>query len=97
MLDSLSELRDRIDECDKKLVHLINERLKMCQEVGRIKNEHGIEIRDPEREREVVNKALGVNEGPCPPRVLEKVFRFFIEAAVALEEKAVSASSTKKS
>ena len=97
MLDSLEELRDRIDECDKKLVHLINERLKMCKEAGRFKNAHGIEIRDPEREREVINKVLGGNEGPCPPSVLEKVFRSFIEAAVMLEEKAVSASSTKKS
>ncbi len=97
MSDSLAELRGRIDECDKKLVHLINERLEMCQEVGQFKYEHDIEIRDHERERKVIEKALSVNEGPCPPGVLEKVFRFLIEAAVALEEKGFSASNTKKS
>ena len=63
MSESLAELRDRIDECDKKLVHLINERLEICQEVGQFKYENDIEIRDHKREHKVVEKALNVNDG----------------------------------
>jgi chorismate mutase len=96
MSDSLVELRGRIDECDNKLVHLINERLKMCQDVGQFKYANNIEIRDHNRERKVIKKVLSENEGPCPPDVLEKVFRYLIEAAVLLEEKGFSASNTKK-
>ncbi|MBI2131366.1 MAG: chorismate mutase, partial [Candidatus Tectomicrobia bacterium] len=43
-------------------------------------------VRSPEREREVIGKALRLNEGPCAPEVLEKLFRLLIDAAVALEE-----------
>ncbi|MFC1491440.1 chorismate mutase [Nitrospinota bacterium] len=86
MTDGLAEFRRRIDECDERLVRLINERLKACQEVGDFKSERGMSVRFPEREQEVISKALGLNEGPCPPDVVEKIFRILIDTAVALEE-----------
>ncbi|MBI3025559.1 MAG: chorismate mutase [Candidatus Tectomicrobia bacterium] len=86
MTDGLAALRRRIEECDAEIVRWINERLKVCQEVGRLKNERGMEVRAPEREREVIGKALRLNEGPCAPEALEKLFRLLIDAAVALEE-----------
>lgn len=85
MTDELSELRRRIDECDAELVRWITERLRICQEVGRFKGERGAEIRVPEREEEVISKVLGLNEGPCPPETLEKIFRLLIDTAVQLE------------
>jgi chorismate mutase/prephenate dehydratase len=86
MAEGLAELRRRIDECDEALVRLINERLKVCQEVGEFKTRREMEVRIPEREREVISKALDLNEGPCPPDVVEKIFRLLIDTAVALEE-----------
>jgi len=86
MTDDLAALRRRIEECDARIVRWINERLKVCQEVGRFKSGRGMEVRAPEREREVIAKALRLSEGPCSPEVLEKVFRLLIEAAVSLEE-----------
>ncbi|MEK6710485.1 MAG: chorismate mutase [Nitrospinota bacterium] len=86
MMDGLAALRRRIEECDAQIVHWINERLKTCQEVGRFKHERGMEVRAPEREREVVAKAHRLNQGPCPAEVLEQVFRLLIDVAVALEE-----------
>ncbi len=85
MTDPLDELRRRIDECDDEIVRLINERLRVCEEVGRFKEERGMEVRVPSREEEVIARALEVSEGPCPPDVLEKVLRILIDAAVALE------------
>ncbi|MDA1000266.1 MAG: chorismate mutase [bacterium] len=85
MTEELSGLRRRIDECDAELVRLIAERLRVCQEVGRFKGERGMEIRVPEREGEVISRVLKLNDGPCPPETLEKIFRLLIEAAVRLE------------
>ena len=45
-----------------------------------------MEVRAPEREREVIAKAHRLNQGPCPAEVLEQVFRLLIDVAVALEE-----------
>ena len=85
MIDPLDELRRRIDACDGEIVRLINERLRVCEEVGRLKEARGMEVRVPSREEEVIARALEVSEGPCPPDVLEKVLRLLIDAAVALE------------
>ena len=91
MTDELTPFRRRIDECDEKIVRMINERLKVCREVGEFKFAQGIAVRIPEREEEVIAKAIGLNDGPCPPEVLEKIFRILIDTAVALEESLDSA------
>ena len=57
MDDELAEFRRRIDDCDAQIIQLINQRLKICQEVGDFKTDHGMEIRIPGREREVISKA----------------------------------------
>lgn len=86
MADELDPFRRLIDECDEKLVRLINERLKVAKEVGKFKSKRGMAVRIPEREKEVIARAIGMNDGPCPPEILEKVFRILIDTAVALEE-----------
>ncbi|MAF86000.1 MAG: prephenate dehydratase [Dehalococcoidales bacterium] len=51
---SLEDLRRKIDEADAKIVHLIAERQKIVQEIGKEKQEEGTQIEDREREREVL-------------------------------------------
>ena len=50
---NISDWRRRIDEIDKKLVELLNERSHCALEIGRIKQEQGIPIYQPTRENEV--------------------------------------------
>ncbi len=86
MADSLSGFRERIDACDAQIIRLINERLKICLEVGEYKSAQGIAVRDEARENEVIARILDGNEGPCPPEVLERIYRILIDTAVRLEE-----------
>ena len=86
MADGLSGFRERIDACDAEIVRLINERLKICLEVGEYKSARGIAVKDAAREREVIARVLEGAEGPCPPEALERIYRILIDAAVALEE-----------
>ena len=44
------ELRDSIDNMDAALVHLLAERFKCTQAVGRLKAEHGMPPADKDRE-----------------------------------------------
>ena len=48
--DRLRELRDSIDNMDAALVHLLAERFKCTQAVGRLKAEHGMPPADKDRE-----------------------------------------------
>ncbi len=86
MADGLSGFRERIDACDAQIIRLVNERLKICLEVGEYKSARGIAVKDEERESEVFARVLGGNEGPCPPETLEQIYRILIDTAVRLEE-----------
>lgn len=86
MADGLSGFRERIDACDAEIVRLINERLKICLEVGKYKSARGIAVKDAAREREVIARVLEAAAGPCPPEALDRIYRILIDAAVALEE-----------
>ena len=86
MTDGLSGFRERIDACDEAIIRLINERLKICLEVGEYKSARGIAVKDEARESEVIARVLNNNEGPCPPEALKHIYRTLIDAAVCLEE-----------
>jgi len=53
---TLEALRREIDRIDDRLLDLYNERLKIVQEVGRLKNSTGAPIYRPEREREILER-----------------------------------------
>ena len=81
----LSDFRSEIDALDEEIVSLINKRLQVCLEIGNFKSLHGISVRDSKREDELISKLLENNKGPCPPDILEKIYRVLIETAVSLE------------
>ncbi len=85
MSQELSDFRSEIDALDDKILELINKRLRVCLEVGNFKSRHGIAVRDSKREEELIGKLLENNKGPCPPDILEKIYRILIETAVSLE------------
>ncbi len=86
--DGLESLRARIDELDRAIVALLNERATLALEAGRAKAAAGRNgVRDPEREREVLLRVALTNEGPLPQAALLDVYRAIIEALVALEER----------
>lgn len=52
--NELKELRDRIDEIDKKILPLFLERMEVCSAVADYKRSVGKPVLDPERERQVL-------------------------------------------
>ena len=84
----LRELRGRIDQLDRTIVGLLNERAGLAIEAGRLKAAAGrSEIRDAEREREVLLRVAMANEGPLPQADLVELYRRLIDALVTLEER----------
>jgi chorismate mutase len=78
---SIEDWRTRIDEIDKKLVEMLNERFKCAIEIGRIKHDQKLRVYDPAREREVITKICQHNQGPLDDQGLQRLFeRIFDES-----------------
>lgn len=83
---ALKRLRARIDELDRRLVRLLNERSSLVVEVGRQKRDKGIPIYAPHREAEVLDNVLKANRGPLPNRAIEGIYRELMSGSFALEQ-----------
>lgn len=82
----LQRLRAEIDELDRRIVVLLNDRAELTKAVGHEKAALGRRwIRDREREREVMLRVSIANEGPLPQADLLAIYRRLIASARALE------------
>jgi chorismate mutase/prephenate dehydratase len=83
---SLEDLRKRIDEIDKQLVQLLNERAHVVVEIGKLKNKTDKPIYAPDREKEVLTKVIQVNKGPLLDKTLVAIWRELMSGSFALEK-----------
>ncbi|OIR13564.1 P-protein [mine drainage metagenome] len=82
----LTPLREQIDALDHRIVDLLNERLALAAEIGKVKRSKGGEIYVPEREDAVLRKVAGLNTGPIKNEALQAIYREIMSAAIALEK-----------
>jgi chorismate mutase len=79
----LLRLRSSIDNIDAALVHMLAERFKVTQEVGRYKAESGLPASDPGREeRQVARLRQLAHDAGLDPEFSEKFLRFIIDEVI---------------
>jgi chorismate mutase len=83
--EQIDALRRRIDELDERLVQLLNDRAGCALEIGRIKQALGMEIYQPDREREVLRHVRDLNGGPLDAHAIVRLFERIIDEARRLE------------
>jgi len=86
---NLADWRRRIDEIDKKLVDLLNERSHCALEIGKLKQAVNIPLYQPERESEVLANAERNNAGPLTDAAVRRLFERIIDEARAAERDAM--------
>src|SRR4029077_15373707 len=84
-LAGLDRLRAQIDAINVKLVGLLNQRAKLAQAIGHLKQAGGAAIYQPARERAVLDKVSALNQGPLTGEHLRRIFVEIISACTALE------------
>lgn len=89
-MSSIDQWRDKIDEIDKKLVELLNERAHYADEIGKIKEQLGMEAYSPKREKEVLDNIMKHNNGPLNDIALRRLFERIIDESRKLEREAMS-------
>ncbi len=83
--EQLASFRESIDRVDGQILDLLNERAKIAQEVGRVKNNHDTEFYIPAREKAVIQRLRDINPGPLPSEAVGAIFREVISACRSLE------------
>jgi chorismate mutase/prephenate dehydratase len=82
----LPQLRMQIDDLDKKIVELLNQRAKVVVDVGKAKQTNGAPIYAPDREHAVLSRITDLNSGPLPQRTLQAIYRELMSGSFALEK-----------
>src|ERR1700722_127456 len=78
-LQALARCRERIDEIDRRLVELLNERTAVVEQIGRAKREAALPIYEPKRETQVFDNIPSHNSGPLTEDGLKRIFERIID------------------
>lgn len=75
VVEKIAEHRAKIDEIDKQIVTLLNERTKHSLAIRELKPEARMGLYDPKREEEIFAKLYGFNEGPLYNDNLREIYQ----------------------
>ena len=81
----IADWRKKIDEIDRNLVALLNERSRCAVEIGKIKHLNGLPIREPNREKEVLRQVLEANHGPLGSEAIRWIFERIVQEGRSLQ------------
>ena len=77
--DKLADCRKKIDAIDIQILALLNERTRVVEEIGRIKQQFSMPIYEPNREEDVFRNVVTNNGGPLTNEALKRVFERIID------------------
>lgn len=85
----ITDWRKKIDEIDRRLVELLNERARCATEIGRIKLLNGKPVQEISREEEVLRNVVELNRGPLGENALREIFKKIVEEVRQMQQKLI--------
>ena len=61
-MNELEQSRKEINEIDSQMARLFERRMNICANIARYKKEHGLSVRDPAREEDLINKTKNLSK-----------------------------------
>ena len=95
-MEDLKQLRDEIDEIDKKLVLLFEKRMEAALKIADYKKQNGIPILNENREKEVIKKNTLRLKNKTFEHSLEKFLIYIMSLSREEQSKIVGISSFKE-
>jgi len=75
----LEEFRVVIDQIDRRIVALLNERTEIVECIGRVKRESELPVYEPRREDQVFANIAAANQGPIGHEAVRRIFERIID------------------
>jgi chorismate mutase-like protein len=86
----IAEWRKKIDELDRRLVELLNQRAQAAQEIGRLKRNTQMPVYEPDREKLIFENVSRHNSGPLPDHDLKKIYERIIDVMRAIQREEIA-------
>jgi chorismate mutase len=75
----IADWRRKIDDLDRRLVQLLNERAQCAHEIGKLKRNSGMPIYEPDREKTILDNIRQENKGPLSDVQLRMVYERLVD------------------
>ena len=92
----LLRLRDHIDDVDRRLIDLLNERTGIVKEIGAVKRTYSLPVYEPKREDKVYSNIAEHNKGPLPHDSAKRIFERIMDEMRTLQRNRMMESNDKK-
>lgn len=89
----ISDWRRQIDELDRKLAALLNERASAAAEIGKLKRNTKLPIYEPEREQEVIANVQRSSTGPLAARDLAQIYERIMDVMRSIQKNEIAPDS----
>ncbi len=76
---TIEDWRRKIDELDRQLVALINQRAHCAEEIGKLKRNSSLPVYEPDRERVIFDNIARHNQGPLTQVQLRQVYERLVD------------------
>jgi chorismate mutase len=86
----IADWRKQIDELDRKLVELLNQRAEAAHEIGKLKRAAGMEIYEPDREQTVFDNVSQANPGPLPDHDLLNIYERIMDIMRQIQKEEIA-------
>jgi chorismate mutase len=87
-ITSLDEARDRIDEIDRRFVELLAKRYAVVDEICEMKAEDGDNVKDPDREAELLDHVASIaEENDLSPDLVRRLYDEILSHSVRRQRK----------
>src|SRR5579872_7132806 len=85
----IADWRKKIDELDRQIVELINQRGLAAQAIGRLKRTSSLPIVEPNREQQIFENVRALNKGPLSDAEIATVYEKLIDAMRSLQKEKI--------
>jgi chorismate mutase len=85
-LAALAECRVKIDDIDRGILDLLNQRTRIVERIGAIKREQAMPVYEPRREDQVYQNVTDHNGGPLPSEAVRRIFERIIDEMRTLQK-----------
>jgi chorismate mutase len=92
----IADWRGQIDELDRQLVKLINQRAECALQIGRLKRNSDMPVYEPDRERIIFDNIARINAGPLSTMQMRQIFERLVDVMRQIQREEMATEAREK-